>query len=111
MNRKLFHHLLEFGELHTPQSRQSSSENGRLPPDEGRVGYNNTSLYPTQKGRKGAIYAAIRAAIQIFSLRRGDTSNYRGEHSNQRRQRTYHQTAGRSRGASTTDKRSTGIIR
>src|SRR5215813_3470440 len=73
MNRKLFHHLLEFGELHTPQSRQSSSENGRLPPDEGRVGYNNTSVYPTEKERsmqqsgQRYRYLAFAAAILLIT--------------------------------------------
>src|SRR5499426_554247 len=72
MNRKLFHHLLEFGELHTPQSRQSSSENGRLPPDEGRVGYNNTSVYPTEKERSmqqsGQRYGYLAFAAAILLI-------------------------------------------
>src|SRR5262245_35614048 len=73
MNRKLFHHLLEFGELYTPQSRQSSSENDRLTPDEGRVGYNNTSVYPTEKERsmqqsgQRYRYLAFAAAILLIT--------------------------------------------
>src|SRR6266511_4129553 len=73
MNRKLFHHLLEFGELYTPQSRQSSSENVRLTPDEGRVGYNNTSVYPTEKERsmqqsgQRYTYLAFAAAILLIT--------------------------------------------